>query len=196
MSEREALVAGPDGRARCGWVGDDEQYRDYHDTEWGNPMRGDHKLFEKIMLEAFQAGLSWITILRRREGIRDAFDQFDADVIANYGDEDVARLLDDPRIIRNRLKVSAAITNARATLELTSDDPGALDRLLWNFAPAPRTTRPATFADVPATTAESTAMSKALKARGFRFVGPTTMYALMQSAGMVDDHLEGCWRAS
>ncbi|QAV69103.1 DNA-3-methyladenine glycosylase I [Salinibacterium sp. UTAS2018] len=196
MSEREALITGPDSRARCSWVGDDEQYRDYHDTEWGNPMRGDHKLFEKIMLEAFQAGLSWITILRRREGIRDAFDQFDAAVIANYGDEDVARLLDDPRIIRNKLKVSAAITNAHATLELTRDDPGALDRLLWSFAPAPRTTRPATFADVPATTAESTAMSKALKARGFRFVGPTTMYALMQSAGMVDDHLKGCWRAS
>lgn len=195
MSDRESLLVGPDGRARCSWVGDDEQYRKYHDTEWGNPLRGDHKLFEKIMLEAFQAGLSWITILRRREGIREAFDHFDAATIAGYGDDDIARLLNDPRIIRNRLKVSAAITNAHATLELTRNDPGALDTLLWSFAPPPRATRLAAFSDVPATTEESTAMSKALKARGFRFVGPTTMYALMQSAGMVDDHLEGCWRA-
>ncbi|MBH0131465.1 DNA-3-methyladenine glycosylase I [Salinibacterium sp. NK8237] len=196
MSEREALIVGPDSRARCSWVGDDELYRKYHDEEWGNPLRGDHRLFEKIMLEAFQAGLSWITILRRREGIRDAFDNFDATAIARYGDEEVARLLADPRIIRNRLKVSAAITNARATLELTQNDPGALDALLWSFAPPARATRLHSFAEVPAITEESTAMSKALKARGYRFVGPTTMYALMQSAGMVDDHLEGCWRVA
>lgn len=195
MSERESLVVGPDGRPRCNWVGDDEEYRDYHDTEWGHPLRGDHKLFEKIMLEAFQAGLSWITILRRREGIREAFDHFDAAAIARYGDDDISRLLNDPRIIRNRLKVSAAITNAQATLALTRDNPGALDTLLWSFAPVPRTTRLTALSDVPAITEESTAMSKALKARGFRFVGPTTMYALMQSAGMVDDHLTGCWRA-
>jgi len=194
VSGRESLIVGPDGQARCGWVGDDDQYREYHDTEWGNQLHGDHKLFEKIMLEAFQAGLSWITILRRREGIRAAFDHFDAATIATYGEEDVARLLNDSRIIRNRLKVSAAITNARATVELTRDDPGALDSLLWSFAPEPRTQRLKTFRDIPAITDESTAMSKALKARGFRFVGPTTMYALMQSAGMVDDHLEGCWR--
>ena len=196
MSAREALIVGPDGRARCSWVGDDEEYRRYHDEEWGAPLHGDHKLFEKIMLEAFQAGLSWITILRRRDGIRDAFDHFDAATIAAYGDADVTRLLDDPRIIRNRLKVSAGITNARATLELCQDSPGALDTLLWSFAPAPRTKRPSALSDIPATTEESTAMSKALKARGFRFVGPTTMYALMQSAGMVDDHLEGCWRVA
>lgn len=196
MTDRTSILVGPDGRGRCGWVGDDELYRKYHDEEWGTPLRGDHKLFEKIMLEAFQAGLSWITILRRREGLRDAFDQFDPTAIANYTATDVARLLSDPRIIRNRLKVAAAITNARATLELTRQAPGALDALLWQFAPPPRAQRLVSFADVPAVTAESTAMSKALKAHGFRFVGPTTMYALMQSAGMVDDHVKGCWRAT
>ncbi|MEV8255051.1 DNA-3-methyladenine glycosylase I [Rhodoglobus sp. NPDC076762] len=195
MSKRESLVIGPDGRARCSWVGDDALYRDYHDKEWGNPLRGDHRLFEKIMLEAFQAGLSWITILRRREGMRAAFDNFDVATIAAYGDADIVRLLDDPRIIRNRLKVSAAITNARATLELTRNAPGALDELLWSYAPPPRASRLVSAEEVPAITNESTAMSKALKARGYRFVGPTTMYALMQSAGMVDDHIEGCWRA-
>ncbi|EAR25095.1 putative 3-methyladenine glycosylase [marine actinobacterium PHSC20C1] len=195
MSVRPSLLVAPDGLARCAWVGDDELYRKYHDEEWGTPLRGDSKLFEKIMLEAFQAGLSWITILRRREGIRDAFDQFDPAVIAEYTDVDSERLLADPRIIRNRLKVSAALTNARATLELTHDRPGALDELLWQFAPPRRTQRFASLAEVPAVTEESTAMSKALKAHGFRFVGPTTMYALMQSAGMVDDHIEGCWRA-
>jgi len=196
MSARTPLIVGPDGRPRCSWVGDDELYRRYHDEEWGEPLRGDQRLFEKIMLEAFQAGLSWITILRRREGIRAAFDHFDPAVIAGYGDDDIARLLNDPRIIRNRLKVAAAIANARATLSLTSSEPGALDTLMWSFAPPPRTSRLVSSADVPAITAESTAMSKALKARGFRFVGPTTMYALMQSAGMVDDHLQGCWRVS
>lgn len=196
MTDRASLETGSDGRARCGWVGSDELYRNYHDDEWGFPLRGDHKLFEKIMLEAFQAGLSWITILRRREGLRDAFDNFEPAAIAEYTDADVARLLDDTRIIRNRLKVAAAITNARATLELTRDRPGALDELLWQFSPPPRARRLVSLADVPAVTAESTAMSKALKAHGFRFVGPTTMYALMQSAGMVDDHVEGCWRAA
>jgi len=195
MNARASLLVATDGRARCAWVGDDELYRNYHDDEWGVPLRGDHKLFEKIMLEAFQAGLSWITILRRRQGIRDAFDQFDPAAIAQYTDADVERLLGDARIIRNRLKVSAALTNARATLELTSGQPGALDELLWQFAPPRREQRLASLSDVPAVTDESTAMSKALKAHGFRFVGPTTMYALMQSAGMVDDHVEGCWRA-
>jgi DNA-3-methyladenine glycosylase I len=196
MSDRASILVGPDGHGRCGWVGDDELYRKYHDEEWGSPLRGDRKLFEKIMLEAFQAGLSWITILRRREGLRDAFDQFDPAEIANYTDADMARLLDDPRIIRNRLKVSAAIMNAQATLVLTRETPGALDALLWQFAPPPRSQRWASLADVPAVTAESTAMSTALKSHGFRFVGPTTMYALMQSAGMVDDHIEGCWRTA
>jgi DNA-3-methyladenine glycosylase I len=195
MNARPSLLVAADSRARCAWVGDDELYRNYHDDEWGVPLRGDHKLFEKIMLEAFQAGLSWITILHRRQGIRDAFDQFDAAAIAQYADVDVERLLGDARIIRNRLKISAALTNARATLELTSGRPGALDELLWQFAPPRRKRRFASLSEVPAVTEESTAMSKALKAHGFRFVGPTTMYALMQSAGMVDDHVEGCWRA-
>lgn len=195
MSDRASIIIGPDGHGRCGWVGDDDLYRTYHDEEWGQPLRGDHRLFEKIMLEAFQAGLSWITILRRREGLRAAFHQFDPAEIARYTESDVSRLLGDPRIIRNKLKISAAITNAKATLELTEDSPGALDALLWQFAPPPRKDRLASLADVPAVTAASTAMSAALKAHGFRFVGPTTMYALMQSAGMVDDHLIGCWRA-
>ncbi|WP_341952351.1 DNA-3-methyladenine glycosylase I [Salinibacterium sp. TMP30] len=196
MSDRASILFGPDGRGRCGWVGDDELYRKYHDEEWGSPLRGDRKLFEKIMLEAFQAGLSWITILRRREGLRDAFNQFDPAQIANYTDRDMARLLSDPRIIRNRLKVSAAITNAQATLELTREAPGALDSLLWQFAPPTRSKRLTSLTDVPPVTTESTAMSTALKSHGFRFVGPTTMYALMQSAGMVDDHIEGCWRVA
>src|SRR5664279_100880 len=131
MNARPSLLVAADSSARCAWVGDDELYRNYHDDEWGIPLRGDHKLFEKIMLEAFQAGLSWITILHRRQGIRDAFDQFDAAAIAQYTDVDVERLLGDARIIRNRLKISAALTNARATLELTSGRPGALDELLW-----------------------------------------------------------------
>jgi DNA-3-methyladenine glycosylase I len=196
MTDRLSILVGPDGRRRCAWVGDDELYRNYHDREWGRPLRGDQKLFEKIMLEAFQAGLSWITILRRREGLREAFSQFDPAVIANYSEPDVARLLNDSRIIRNRLKVSAAITNARATLDLVASSPGALDALLWQFAPPPRTKRWVSSTDVPTITAESAAMSAALKVLGFRFVGPTTMYALMQSTGMVDDHLEGCWRSA
>jgi len=195
MSERQSILVGPDGRGRCGWVGDDDLYRRYHDEEWGNPLRGDQKLYEKISLEGFQAGLSWITILRRREGLRAAFDNFEPTTVAAYSAQDVARLLDDPRIIRNRLKVAAAISNAQAVLALTADAPGALDELLWSFAPPPRATRLSSFDDVPAVTPESTAMSNALKAHGFRFVGPTTMYALMQSAGMVDDHIEGCWRS-
>lgn len=196
MSDRASIIVGPDGLGRCGWVGDDDLYRTYHDDEWGTPLHGDHRLFEKIMLEAFQSGLSWITILRRREGLRVAFNQFDPAAIAEYTAADVDRLLGDPRIIRNRLKVSAAISNARATLELTREKPGVLDELLWQFAPPARVQRFTSLAEVPAVTAESTAMSKALKAHGFQFVGPTTMYALMQSAGMVDDHLVGCWRAS
>ncbi|MGV8876868.1 MAG: DNA-3-methyladenine glycosylase I [Rhodoglobus sp.] len=195
MNQRQSLIVGADGLWRCGWAANDELYAKYHDEEWGVPLRGDLPLFEKIMLEAFQAGLSWITILRRREGLRDAFDHFDPATIANYNDRDVARLLSDPRIIRNRLKVAAALSNAAAAVALTKHSAGALDALLWQFAPPPRSTRFTSLADVPAITAESTAMSAALKAVGFRFVGPTTMYALMQSAGMVDDHIEGCWRA-
>jgi DNA-3-methyladenine glycosylase I len=195
MNARPEIVLGTDGRARCGWVSSDAEYLRYHDEEWGTPLHGDRALFEKICLEGFQAGLSWITILRRRPGFRAAFDGFDPERIAGYGPEQVERLMADERIIRNRAKIEATIGNARATLELTAGSPGALDALLWSFAPPPRARRLRSYADFAAVTAESTAMSKALRAHGYRFVGPTTMYALMQSAGMVDDHLEACWRA-
>lgn len=186
---------GPDGMARCRWVGDDDLYRRYHDEEWGRPLRGDRALFEKLSLEAFQSGLSWITILKHREGFRAAFAGFDPEAVAAFDDADVARLLGDAGIIRNRAKVEATIGNARVVRDLVADDPGALDRLMWSFAPEPGRARPRSFGDIPAVTPESTALSRALKSIGLRFVGPTTMYALMQSAGMVDDHLEGCFRA-
>jgi len=192
---RTELLVGDDGRSRCGWIGADPEYRRYHDEEWGTPLHGDRPLFEKISLEGFQAGLSWITILRRRPGFRAAFDGFDIDAVAGYTDDDVERLMLDERIIRNRAKVLATIGNARITLDLTRDDPGALDAFVWGFAPTAARARPRTWGDVPAVTPESEALSAALRKLGFRFVGPTTMYALMQSAGMVDDHLEGCWRA-
>lgn len=194
MSSDDVVVA-DDGLARCGWVGDDAEYRRYHDEEWGRPLHGDRALFEKISLEGFQAGLSWITILRRRPTFRLAFRDFDLDAVAAFDDADVARLMADPGIIRNRAKVEATISNARITRELVSRDPGALDRLVWSFAPSGDRARPATLADVPAVTAEATALSTALKKAGYRFVGPTTMYALMQSAGLVDDHVVGCHRA-
>lgn len=190
MSRPDVLVGG-DGLARCGWVGADPEYSRYHDEEWGRPLHGDQPLFEKLCLEGFQAGLSWITILRRRPGFRDAFDGFDPDLIAAYGPERIEQLMLDPRIIRNRAKIEATIGNARRLITMAD---GELDALVWSFAPAGRP-RPRTTADVPALTAESTALSGALRGRGFRFVGPTTVYALMQSAGLVDDHLAGCWRA-
>ena len=193
---RPGILVGDDGRARCSWVGTDAEYQRYHDEEWGVPLHGDRAVFEKISLEGFQAGLSWITILRRRPGFREAFDGFDIDTIAAYDEADVERLMLDVRIIRNRAKVLATIGNARVTVDLTRDHPGALDDLIWSFAPSDDRPRPRAWVDVPAVTAESVALSKALKKLGFRFVGPTTMYALMQSAGLVDDHLEGCWRAA
>ncbi|MCU1441220.1 MAG: tag [Rhodoglobus sp.] len=193
MTERSSVLVGADGRARCAWVGADVEYARYHDEEWGTALHGDQQLFEKISLEAFQAGLSWITILRRRPGFREAFHGFEVQWVADLGQDDVELLMADVRIIRNRAKILATIGNARATLEL--GHAGALDDLLWSFAPTPRAARPRTFSELPAVTAESAAMSKALRGLGFRFVGPTTMYALMQSAGMVDDHMSGCWRA-
>ena len=189
-------VIGDDGLARCAWAANDPEYRRYHDEEWGTPLHGDQPLFEKMSLEGFQAGLSWITILRRRPGFREAFHGFDLAAVAAMTPADVDNLMHDVRIIRNRAKIEATISNARIALELTADDPGALDRLMWSFAPPPRTSHPVDFSEVPAVTAESTAMSKALRKLGFRFVGPTTMYALMQSSGMVDDHDAACWRAS
>ncbi len=186
------VLLGPDGRARCAWVGDDDEYRRYHDEEWGRPLHGDRKLFEKMSLEGFQAGLSWITILRKRPRFREVFAGFDPETVAAFGEADVERLMTDAGIIRNRAKILATIGNARLVRDMAD---GELDALLWSFAPPPRPA-PGAFADVPATTPESAAMSTELRRRGFRFVGPTTMYALMQSGGMVDDHVAGCWRAA
>lgn len=185
------LRTGPDGIDRCAWVGDDPEYRRYHDEEWGRPLHGDRPLFEKMSLEGFQAGLSWITILRKRPRFREVFAGFEPAVVAAFTADDVERLMQDVGIIRNRAKIEATISNARLTLAMA---PGELDALMWSFAPATHE-RPRSFAEVPATTAESDAMSKALRKAGFRFVGSTTMYALMQSAGMVDDHVVGCHRA-
>ncbi|MFG1803419.1 DNA-3-methyladenine glycosylase I [Micromonospora carbonacea] len=182
------LVIGADGLARCAWGASTPDYVPYHDREWGRPLRGDDALYERMTLEAFQSGLSWLTILRKRPAFRLAFDDFRIEAVAAYGDADVTRLLADAGIVRNRAKIEAAVANARAALEL----PEGLSALLWSHAPAPRPARLASFADVPALTPESTALAKALKKRGFRFVGPTTAYALMQATGMVDDHLAGC----
>lgn len=184
-----------DGKTRCGWAvsagsrpptADSIMYRDYHDTEWGRPLHGGQALFERMSLEAFQSGLSWLIILRKRENFRRAFKGFDVAKVARFTDKDVARLMADEGIVRNRAKVEATIANARVAADVD------LDELLWSFAPAPRP-RPAQLSDVPATSAESTAMAKELKRRGFRFVGPTTAYALMQATGMVDDHVAACW---
>lgn len=196
MTERVSLILGADGLSRCAWVGSDPEYQRYHDEEWGRPLHGDRQLFEKLSLEGFQAGLSWITILRRRPGFRAAFHDFDFETVAGFGDDDVERLMGDERIIRNRAKILATIGNARTTLELIAEHPGALDELMWSFAPPPRAARVGSFDEIPAVTAESTALSKALRGLGYRFVGPTTMYALMQSAGMVDDHVAGCFQST
>lgn len=193
---RPSTVLGDDGRARCAWVGDDGEYRRYHDDEWGTSLHGDRALFEKLSLEGFQAGLSWITILRRRPAFRVAFHGFDIERVADMTAADADALMQNAAIIRNRAKIEATISNARITRELVGEKPGALDELLWSFAPPVRASRPKGFAELPAVTEESTAMSKALRKLGFRFVGPTTLYALMQSSGMVDDHLEGCWRVA
>ncbi|WP_396876393.1 DNA-3-methyladenine glycosylase I [Mycolicibacter heraklionensis] len=179
-----------DGQIRCGWVdGASELYRDYHDQEWGRPVRDSTALFERVSLEAFQSGLSWLVILRKRENFRRAFADFDVETVARFTDADVARLMDDAGIVRNRAKIEATIANARATIDLGSTD---LADLLWSFAPPPRP-RPADLSAIPAVTPESTAMARELKRRGFRFVGPTTAYALMQATGMVDDHVRACW---
>lgn len=189
------LVIGDDGRARCRWGASDPEYRRYHDEEWGRPLHGDRPLFEKLSLEGFQAGLSWITILRRRPAFREVFRDFDIDTVADFDETDIERLVQDAGIIRHRGKITAVIDNARITRELTAANEGALDRLVWSFRPSGHRPRPQRLSDVPAITDESTALSAALRKLGYRFVGPTTMYALMQSAGVVDDHVEGCWRA-
>ena len=185
-----AAVPGADGRLRCPWGVSTPDYEAYHDQEWGRPVRDDAGLFERLTLEAFQSGLSWLTILRKREAFRSAFRGFDPAAVAAFDETDRERLLADAGIVRNRAKIDAAIGNARALLGL--DDPFA--DLLWSFAPDAATRpRPRSVADIPAKSTESTAMSKELKRRGFVFVGPTTAYALMQATGMVDDHLVGCY---
>jgi len=187
------LVLGVDGVHRCPWGASTPDYATYHDTEWGTPVHGDVAVFERLTLEAFQSGLSWITILRKRDSFRAAFDSFDFGRVAAYGDADRARLMADSAIVRNRAKVDATITNAGAVRDLVeAEGQGALDRLLWSFAPSRRRARPRRRTDVVAITPESTALSKELKRRGFVFVGPTTMHAAMQAMGLVDDHLAGC----
>ena len=182
---------GPDGKPRCPWALGTSDYLDYHDREWGRPLHGEHELFERLTLEAFQSGLSWLTILRKRENFRRAFDGFDVERVAGYGAKDVKRLLADAGIVRNRRKIEATITNARAIRELHANNE-TLDGLIWSFAPDEPGPAPETLEDLEPTTTESKALAKELKGRGFVFVGPTTAYASMQAAGLVNDHLAGC----
>jgi DNA-3-methyladenine glycosylase I len=187
----QGLLVDDSGVARCGWAASTEDYLAYHDDEWGVPVHGETPLYERLTLEAFQSGLSWLTILRKREGFRAAFAGFDAETVAAFGEADFERLMADSSIVRNRLKIRAAVTNAQAVVRLR--DQGGLDQLMWSFAPVGRS-QPRSSADVPATTAESTALAKALKRNGFVFVGPTSLYAAMQACGLVDDHLVGCYK--
>jgi DNA-3-methyladenine glycosylase I len=180
------------GVQRCAWASSDPLYLAYHDDEWGRPLRGDNALYERLTLEGFQSGLSWLVILRKREAFRRAFDGFDLQTVAGYDDSDVARLLDDSSIVRNRAKIEAAIGNARTIGDRV---PEGLTELLWSFAPTRTGPAPDSVQAVPATSVESVAMTAELKRRGIRFVGPTTSYALMQATGMVDDHLATCWRS-
>jgi DNA-3-methyladenine glycosylase I len=183
---------GPDGKPRCPWGFSAPEYVEYHDAEWGRPLHGEDELFERLTLEAFQSGLSWLTILRKRENFRKAFDAFDIDKVAAYGTADTERLLEDAGIVRNRKKIDAAITNAGVIRELHANGE-TLDELIWSFAPDPDSRPvPEKLSDLEPTTPESTALAKELKRRGFVFVGPTTAYATMQAAGLVNDHLEGC----
>lgn len=187
------LLVGPDGRLRCSWAGSAPEYLTYHDDEWGVPVHGEIALFERITLEAFQSGLAWITILRKRTAFRAAFAGFDPERVAAFGDADRARLMADAGIVRNARKVDAAILNARAVLDLR--DEGGLDAYVWSFAPDHHQ-RPRTPAELRATSSESVALAVGLKKRGFVFVGPTTAYAAMQACGLVDDHLAGCFCAA
>lgn len=188
-----SLVEGSDGRRRCGWCIGSDEYVEYHDDEWGRPVTDDVVLYEKICLEGFQSGLSWLTILRKRDRFRIAFDDFDPAIVAAYGPDDVDRLLADPTIVRHRGKIEATIANAAAVLDV-QDRHGSLAAVVWSFEPE-RVGRPipTSLVDIPARTEASTALAKELKRFGFRFVGPTTAYAAMQSLGVVDDHLDGCW---
>jgi DNA-3-methyladenine glycosylase I len=184
-------VIGDDGVARCPWGAGDPVNMAYHDTEWGMPVEGESAYLERLTLEAFQSGLSWLTILNKREAFREVFHGFDADAIAAFAPDDVERLMAEPRIVRNRMKIEAAVTNARATVGLR--DQGGLVDFIETFRPEVGPA-PASTEEMVATSPESVAMSKALKKQGFAFVGPTTMYALMEAIGLVDDHLVGCHR--
>ncbi|MEY5017610.1 MAG: hypothetical protein RL431_659 [Actinomycetota bacterium] len=190
-----SVIVGVDGLARCAWSGTDPVYQEYHDTEWGVPVHGDREMFERISLEAFQSGLSWITILKRRDGFRRAFAGFDPETVSLFTDVDSERLMADTGIIRNRAKIEATIRNATVTAALMRESPGALSELIWSVAPADRNGPPAQLSDVPAITAESKSLAAALKKLGFAFVGPTTAYAHMQAVGVVNDHVAGCHRA-
>jgi DNA-3-methyladenine glycosylase I len=186
-----ATFTAPDKLKRCSWCASDPIYVAYHDNEWGRPVHDDNKLFEKICLEGFQAGLSWLTILRKRENFRTAFKGFDPQVVAKFTSRDVERLMKNDGIVRNRMKIEATIANAKATLKVQREL-GSLDALIWSFAPKKPAKMPREFGDVPASTPESKALSKELLKRGFKFVGPTTMYAAMQSLGLVNDHFATC----
>lgn len=185
----DALIVGDDGQPRCSWGSSSEDYIHYHDTEWGRPTTDERTLFEKMCLEGFQSGLSWITILRKRDAFREVFADFDADVVAGYGEAEITELLGDARIIRHRGKIEATINNAQALLDLHESD-RTLAGLIWSHEPEEAERR--VWDDVPASTPESTALSKELKKLGFRFVGPTTAYAAMQAMGVVNDHFVGC----
>ena len=191
MASNPDLVIGEDGLARPGWAARDPLLREYYDTEWGMPVRDEAGMFERVALETFQAGLSWRTVLAKRPALREVFEDFGPDRVATFGESDVAGLLQDPRIIRNRRKIVATINNAQATVALRED--GGLVDLVWSFKPV-LTPEPVTFAEVPTVSGESKALSKELKKRGFTFVGPTTMFALMEAIGMVDTHLVGSHR--
>lgn len=194
MTEVEVFT-GDDGLARCWWCGDDPIYRAYHDDEWGRPLRDERGLFELLTLEGFQAGLAWITILRKRPAFRVAFSGFEIEAVAGFGARDVTRLLGDAGIVRHRGKITAAIANAQAVVAM-HESGTSLSDVVWSHAPAVARSRPRAIAQIPAKTPESTELARSLRRRGMRFVGPTTVYAFMQSAGIVDDHLARCHRAA
>ena len=195
MVPGSGTTRGADGITRCWWCGDDPLYVDYHDREWGTPLHDERSLFELLCLEGFQAGLSWITILRKRAAFRDAFEGFDPAVVSRYTERDVERLLGDPGIVRHRGKIAATIANATA-LGAMRDAGTSLEHIVWSHAPVPRRAPLGDRSEIPAATPESTQLARELRTWGMRFVGPTTVYAFMQSAGLVDDHLAGCHRAT
>lgn len=191
MSSDSGIIVGADGRRRCWWPGVDPLYLAYHDQEWGRPVAEDRRLFEKICLEGFQAGLSWLTILRKRDAFRRAFAGFEIDAVAEFGDDEIERLLTDASIVRHRGKIAAVVNNARRARELR-EEAGSLSGFFWRYAPDPLGPERLDKAAIPATTPESQALSKALRQRGWAFVGPTTIYSFMQAMGLVNDHLVGC----